>query len=56
MVSANINEIVLGTSYNATLQPGNHTIMVRVLTQHYPSGRMSVNVTVTGESGGCNNN
>ena len=48
VVSAPINETVSETSYTATLQPGNHTIVVRVHTQHYPSMRTSVDVTVNG--------
>ena len=49
VVSTPINGTVSGTSYIATLQPGNHTFTVRALTQHYPSMETSVDVTVTGK-------
>ena len=51
VASGNISETISGTSYNATLEPGHHTITVRALTQHYPSVRVSVDVTVTGKQG-----
>ena len=44
--SANFNTNVFGTSYNATVPPGRHTIRVLPFSPHYPSEAVSVEITV----------